>query len=158
MSPDDYTFVSWEQLRAYLNHDVLCNQMRLELDSLRSDTTREPFRLKRWQQKRCAYKELIENSLQVLKPSQMLSLPEFDSWPQKMKKQVGQIWDEMNRLKLLPVLDKIKELLSESVIAIDDFLELPKSQRTSQNVEYIARIMAELSVEISRLPYPLELE
>ena len=145
----------WLDRRGVLNHDILCNQLRNELSALRIEPElSNPIRLQMWLHHELEYREFFEDAFSVFSPSYLMDSPLFAQWPARDRDLFRKVFHELYILtsELPAKVQRLQELLSESIVRINGFLATTSRFRTSTAVEEIIEALECLSEEISSLP------
>jgi hypothetical protein len=147
----------WLSRRAVLNHDVLCNQLRMELATLRQSVTSPPLRLSQWIKRRGEYAAFLNDAVLVLDPANLLDSRRFSVWSAERRTAMRSIASE-TFVRISPVtahLRELQDLLDRCVALASAFIALPPSGRTPDHVAALQDVFDRLSSGISALPeYP----
>ena len=145
----------WLSQRDLLNHDVLCNQLRNELASLRSEPTQVITpRLSSWPKRKTEYTNFLNDTIEAISFARILDTSIFDCWGTNQKAFWEPVFHELF-LATTDVREKIhdlNELLNESVEAVIHFNEISPKKRTIEMIVSLQRKLDALSAGISSLP------
>lgn len=147
----------WQSLREKLNHDILCNQVRIEIQMLRQNPSHEPVRLE-WFCKRHAdtFRGLLEDAPDALSTKKLVGLPCFNCWPQEYKSYFANLFHSIFLLEtdLNNKMNNLNQLLENALKNSWVFLETKPAERTEAMVINLQEILDKLSLAISKLPKP----
>jgi hypothetical protein len=143
----------WTALRALLNHDVLCNQVRGELCALAVDPHQSTLRLERWIQREREYHVLLEEAVNVLSLANFVDSAEFACWNCTQRNAFRKPFHALF-LATSDVPRRTKELLDllrMSIESVRSFLAVPRRYRTREGATVPLELLTELSMGISAL-------
>lgn len=146
----------WQSCREKLNHDILCNQVRNEVVTLRQDLTFKTHRLELWPQHAEAYRNLFENAATALSPQKLIELRCFDCWPQEYKDYFGDLFHAIFLLEteVEKEVEDLSSIFETALSEIKSFIAMPPEERTQESVLKLQQMLEALSVAISALPMP----
>lgn len=145
----------WLNQRALLNHDILCNQLRNEILSLRSDPTQtQTPRLKMWPKRKHEYEIFLDKTIEALSFASILDDHVFDSWQDSLKSTSKPIFHQLflATTDISKRVDDLKRLLDESVEAALYFNTIEPAKRTVDMIVSLQKKVEALSNGISSLP------
>ena len=145
----------WLNKRALLNHDILCNQIRNEIDALRrAPSENSTTRLRMWIYRESEYQKLLNECIVALSPMQLLESELFSCWPRELKESFSPIFHELFLIMtgLEMRIAELLQVLSASIASVKAFLSIEQSMRTLDDVMQIREKLANLSEGISSLP------
>ena len=146
----------WLDQRALLNHDVLCNQLRNELASLRSEPTQSHTpRLSMWPKRKKEYITFLDNAINALSFSSLLDRSIFDCWSNSMKENWRPVFHGLflNTTNIPNKIIHLKELLNDSAETVLSFSNVRPRERTLKMVVALQEKLDALSTAISSLPH-----
>lgn len=149
--------IKWQSLRERLNHDILCNQLRNELEVLRRHPGGSSLhRLEMWSKRAGEYRLLFSLSTEELSPLKLLDIDAFKCWSEEQQAIYGPVLHRMFLVNsgLEKKLETLNSLLDESLRSVRRFLDTPREKRTEEMVIQIQEKVEQLSAKISELPAP----
>lgn len=148
---------NWQSQREKLNHDILCNQLRNELGTLRRDPRGNSLhRLELWPEHAKEYRQLFDSAAEALSTIRLLELPEFDCWTNEKKNCFKPVFHKIFLINsgIELKVERLNEMLNEVLTIIKKFLETPVDKRTEEMVLEMQEILDHFSAKISELPAP----
>ncbi|MDZ7721644.1 MAG: hypothetical protein U5R06_02160 [candidate division KSB1 bacterium] len=148
--------LEWENKRAYLNHDILGNQLRNEVQSLLYQKKYDEIdRLESWLSLEDEYRKFIKNAIEYLPPTDIVDSCLFNGLNQEEKYFYKEIIYEiyMRTTKLDESVKKLDKLLTEAILSIKEFINTENSKRTDEMLLQVQKTIDSLSTEISKLPH-----
>jgi len=145
----------WLNQRALLNHDILCNQLRNELVSLRAEPTRTKIqRLSTWPKRKTEYMDFLNNTIDVLSFASLLDTDVFGCWSYSKKNSFKPAFHELflNTTTILNKVTQLKRLVDLSVNSVLNFINTEPQKRTVQMIIDLQEKLETLSNGISSLP------
>ena len=123
--PDD-----WQERRARLNHDVLCNRLLTRLVSLARTRTPEPLELaalEEWTTRRGEYSRLLEEAPLALTPAGLLDAELCSDLTTIERDALRSAAHEFFLVgtQLMRLLDHLRDVLQELVEDMEKYLSLP---------------------------------
>ena len=146
----------WQERRARLNHDVLCNRLLTRLVSLaqvRSPDQSELAALAEWTTRRGEYIRLLEEAPLALSPARLLDAQLCSDLTTTERDAVRSVAHELflAGTQLMPLLTHLQGVLRELVEDLEQYLSLPPHSDLSA-VESLIRAATKLSSGLSLLP------
>jgi len=154
-SSADTDLDSWLAQRGLLNHDILCNQLLVELAAAKKDPQDHPLmRLTLWVRREAEYRTWLSSTVEVLSLAHVLDSPLFETWNQHTKTVFRPIFHGM----FLAVsgihkrVDELNRLLTEALSQGNCLLQIPQEMRTEQDFVRVHERLEQFSSAISSLP------
>jgi len=147
----------WSAQRAFLNHDVLCNQLRTETAALKKNPNQvRVLRLEQWSSREDDYRALFDNAIDVLGPERVLVTNWFSCWSDGLKCHFGVVFREIFlATSNLPQQIKIlHQCLTHALEKVHCLLLTSPEARTIDMIAELDNVLDELSCNISALPSP----
>lgn len=148
-------FCDWTAQRSLLNHDILCNQLRMETSALRMDPGRDSYlRLRQWPQRERDYRRLFDGALEALTPRQLLCGESFACWSEDMRRQYGMVFHAIfvATYGVEREVERLHALLTAALECTQALLRTRPDRRTEEMVATVSSALDDLSEAISSLP------
>jgi len=145
----------WAELRAVLNHDILCNQLRNELAAARLDPVHHTLtRLRMWPQREQEYRQFFDAAKDALSPVRLLDSAQFACWSDEMKCEFGPAFHELflSTSNIAADVARLHHLLDDSLRDVNAFVATPAAERTIDGAGAVLARLDMLSTSISALP------